>query len=456
MKIRNKITLRFTLLVIAIISLFSIIIYILSAQYRHEQFYSRLTDRALTTAKLLIDVQEVDSNLLKIIDKNSIVLPFEKVEIYNFTGKKIYSSIENDTSFISKDIFNKIQTQKEVRYNFGSNEVLGIYYVTKAGEFVIVASAYDKYGKNRIKHLQTILLIGLFFSALITMISGWFFSGNVLKPILKVISQVEKINDKNLSVRVDEGKGLDEISQLAFTFNKMLDRLQKAFNIQKSFVSNASHELRTPLTSITGQIEVTLLKERTQEEYRNILQSIDEDIKQLNQLSNGLLELTYVSMDVQSIKFEKIRIDELLWHVRSEYVLQKPGNEVVIEFTGFPNNENELLISGNDYLIRIAIKNLIDNGCKFSNENLIKIQFSISNRLIILNFNNRGTPIPEKDLDNIFLPFYRSTNTSNISGHGLGLSIVKRIIELHNGTVQVQSNALKGTIFIISIPIASC
>lgn len=456
MKIRNKITVRFTLLVVAIISIFSITIYILSAQYRHEQFYFRLTDRALTTAKLLIDVQEVDSVLLKIIDKNSVVLPYEKVEIYNSNGGKIYCSKENDATYISKELFNKILLEKEVRYDGGNTEILGISYEAKAGKYVIVASAFDQYGKNKVKHLQTILLIGLFISALITMISGWFFSSNVLKPILKVISQVEKVNDKNLSVRVDEGKGQDEISHLAITFNKMLDRLQQAFDMQKSFVSNASHELRTPLTSITGQIEVTLLKERTQEEYRNILQSIDEDIKQLNHLSNGLLELTYLSMDIHAIQFSEIRIDELLWHIRSEYIQQKSGNEVIIEFIGFPDNEDELLLLGNEHLLKIAIKNLIDNGCKFSKEHIVNIQFTIANQRIVMIFNNRGIPIPENDLTNIFMPFYRSSNTNKVSGHGLGLSLVKRIVELHNGSIQAQSNATDGTSFIVSLPVAKC
>ncbi|PKP20718.1 MAG: two-component sensor histidine kinase [Bacteroidetes bacterium HGW-Bacteroidetes-21] len=455
MKIRNKITFRFTVLVFAVISLFSINIFFFSAQYRHEQFYSRLTDRAITTATLLIDVQEVDSVLLKIIDKNTIVLPNEKVEVYNSKGEKIYCSNENDFSCISKSLLLKIKREKEVRFDGGKIELLGLNYKTSAGEFIIVASAYDKYGKNKINHLRTILIIGLIVSALLTMVIGWFFSGSVMKPILRVISQVGKINDRNLNIRVDEGKGQDEISHLAYTFNKMLDRLQKAFDIQKSFVSSASHELRTPLTSITGQIQVTLLKERTKDEYSKILQSIDEDIKHLNQLTNGLLELTYLSMDAQTIRFEKIRIDELLWSVRSEYLTQKPGNEVLLDFNIFPDHESKLMILGNDYLLKIAIKNLIDNGCKFSDNHSIRIKFNYTENSIILHFNNNGIPIPEKDMENIFLSFFRSSNSATISGHGLGLSLVKRIIEMHNGTIHVTSNSEEGTSFSVTLPIAN-
>ena len=446
MKIRNKITLRFTLVVFAILGSFSISVYFLSANYRHEQFYSRLSDRAFTTAKLFIDVSEVDSMLLRIIDKNTVVLPMEKVEIYNLKNQKIYCSIENDVSVVSPEILDRLYQQKEVRYEEGDKEFLGVEYHTDVGEFLIIASALDKYGKNRISHLRTILLLGMLISTLLSMISGWVFSGLVLKPISRVIEQVDSITARNMNVRVDEGTGKDEISQLAFTFNKMLNRLEEAFEVQKSFVSNASHELRTPLTSITGQIEVTLMNERTTDEYKVILQSIDEDIKQLNLLSNGLLELTYLNMDVPNIDYSLLRIDELLWTVRSEYLKQKPEMQVEVEFTDFSENEKDLIYEGSEHLLKILLKNLIENGCKFSNDHKVSIQLENNQEAIVLHFINIGNVIPDEDISKIFLPFYRSTNSGNVSGHGLGLSLVKRIADLHRCRIEVKSKDCK-TVF---------
>ena len=96
-----------------------------------------------------------------------------------------------------------------------------------------------------------------------------------------VVKQVDKITISSLDMRVNEGNGTDEIAQLAITFNKMLKRLESSFEMQRSFVSNASHELRTPLTSITGQIEVSLMKSRTHEEYETILESVLKTLKVL-------------------------------------------------------------------------------------------------------------------------------------------------------------------------------
>lgn len=451
MKIRNKITIRFTFVVIAILGTFSVSIYFLSADYRQEQFFSRLKDRALTTAKLLLDVSEVDSNLLKIIDKNTVVLLEEKVEIYNSDFKKIYCSVEKDFTEVAPKILEEIINKKEFFKETEKKQTLGIIYKADFDDFIIIASANDRFGKSRIQHLRNILLLGMLISIILVMVSGWLFSGLVLKPISGVIKQVENISAKDLSIRVNEGKGKDEIAGLASAFNKMLDRLEQAFEIQKSFVSNASHELRTPLTSITGQIEVTLMNERSIDEYKKILHSIDEDIKNLNQLSNGLLELTYLSMDISNLTLLPTRVDELLWSARSDFIRQTSDNKVIIEFSEIPDKEDDFIILGNEHLLKIAVKNMIENGCKFSKEKTVFIKFKSEDTNIQLSFINSGDIIFSHETQSIFEPFFRASNASNVKGHGLGLSLVKRILEIHDGKINVESGG-NLTSFIITMP----
>jgi signal transduction histidine kinase len=121
-----------------------------------------------------------------------------------------------------------------------------------------------------------------------------------------------------MDLRLDEGNRTDEIAQLSLRFNQMLERLQEAFRLQKSFVAHASHELRTPLTAITGQIQVSLLANDSPEELKAMIQSVLEDVQQLNKLANGLLDIASMDSNQIPLKYNLVNLTELLWSVRQE------------------------------------------------------------------------------------------------------------------------------------------
>lgn len=270
-----------------------------------------------------------------------------------------------------------------------------------------------------------------------------------------VVRQVDKITISSLNMRVNEGNGTDEIAQLAITFNQMLERLESAFKMQRSFVSNASHELRTPLTSITGQIEVSLMESKTQEEYEAILKSVLEDIKNLNALSNGLLDLAKASSDISAIALHPLRIDEILWQTRDELIERKKDYNISINFSEPIEDENKIIVLGNDHLLKTAIVNLMDNACKFSSDKSVEIFLSVRDKYIIAEFIDKGIGIDPSDLDRIFQPFFRAGNTKNISGNGLGLALTERIIRIHKGEILIESQLNKGTIVTVRIPAIS-
>lgn len=453
LNIRNKLSIQFTYIVSLILILFSCIIYYFSADYREAEFYSRLEKKALTTAKLLIEVKEVDYTLMKIIDENSLdALHNERVIIYNNHNHQIYNSWNNDTAQISKAFLDKIRQKKNIRYHEEKNEAIGLIFNLGSDEYVVIASAYDNYGRIKLYNLIWIILSGFIISIGSTVVFSRIYATKALKPISDVITQVDKITISSLNMRVNEGNGTDEIAQLAITFNKMLVRLESAFEMQRSFVSNASHELRTPLTSITGQIEVSLLKPRSQDEYQLILESVLEDIKNLNALSNGLLDLAKASSDISAIALQPLRIDEILWETRSELISQKHDYKISIEFSHPIDDENELIINGNLHLLKIAIANLMDNGCKFSESKSVEVFLSVKNGRIIIEFIDLGIGIEPTDLDKIFHPFYRAKAAKNISGNGLGLALSSKIISLHRGAISVRSQPGEGTKATVNIP----
>lgn len=452
MQIRTKLALRFSLIVASILLLFSFSVYYLSADYRQQEFYARLKDKALTTAKLLLEVKEVDYNLLKIIDRNTInALYQEKVVVYNYLNKQIYNSIDNDSIPVTRKLLNKIRLSGELHYRVGDNEAIGIVYTDRYNRFVVIASAYDRYGLSKLKNLKYVLITGWLVAVGITMLVGYMYSRDALKPISNVISQVDKITLSNLNLRVDTKNSTDEIGQLASTFNKMLERLESAFMVQQAFVSNASHELRTPLTVITGEIDLALMQDREKDEYKKILRTISQDMKNLNKLSNGLLNLAQTSLDITSFKMSELRFDELLLESRIDLIKKNPGCSIAITFESLPDDHMPL-IAGNEQLLKIAIINLMENGCKFSPDKTVNVKLYMENQQLKAEFIDRGIGIPPEDMDQVFEPFYRASNVRDRQGHGIGLPLTMKIIQLHRGTVEVNSILNKGTVFTVTLP----
>ena len=456
LNIRARLSIQFTYIVTIILVLFSFIIYYFSSDYREAEFYSRLEKKAMTTAKLLIEVKEVDYKLMKIIDRNSLnALHNERVMIYDDKDHQIYNSLDNDSIQISKAFLDKIRLKKSIRYHEDKNEAVGLIFTLNSIHYVVIASALDNYGRIKLYNLIWIILVGFIISIGSTVFFGRIYATKALKPMSDVVKQVDKITIASLNMRVNEGNGTDEIAQLSITFNKMLERLESAFEMQRSFVSNASHELRTPLTSITGQIEVSLMNPRTHEEYKAILESVLEDIKNLNSLSNGLLDLAKASSDISAIALRQLRIDEILWETSAELIERKKDYKISIEFTQPIDDENELIILGNHHLLKTAIVNLMDNACKYSPDRSVEIYLSVKARNIVVEFKDKGMGIDTADLDKIYHPFFRASNAKNISGNGLGLTLTERIISIHCGKIAIESQLQKGTKVTVSIPISA-
>jgi signal transduction histidine kinase len=286
---------------------------------------------------------------------------------------------------------------------------------------------------------------------IISLLSGHFFSKQLLKPVAQIIKEVNDISSHNLSHRIKAGASQDELSQLANTFNDLLDRLQEYFTAQRRFISNASHELSTPLTSISSQLEVTLQRDRTTKEYRQVMQSVQEDVVQMRQLTKSLLEIAKTGSE-GSIELNKIRIDEILLKVMGDIKKVNSEYEVELNFSDSVENESNFLVFGNSDLLYIAVKNIVENGCKYSPDHTSRVDLSFENHSSVIEVKSNGKAINEEEIDKIFQPFYRSANSKGTHGFGLGLALAKRIAGLHKGTLSVKSDKKKETTFTITIP----
>lgn len=453
MPIRSRLAITFIAIFAVIMFAASQAIFFFSSEYREEEFYSRLINKANTTATLLLEVDEVSIDLLRIIaSKDAGILPSENITIYNYQNDILYTTDTANIMHISPALIDQARLDKEVRYKQDSMEVVGILFTSQYDRFVVFASAMDRFGLSKIKNLRTVLFIVFGISMVVIIVAGSIFSSRVLKPITNVIKDVESIEYGSLDIRLPEGNGKDEIAQLTHTFNKMLDRLESSAKMQRHFVSNASHELRTPLTAISGQLEVLLMKDRSTEEYKIAVTSILEDIKSLNHTSNRLLLLAQASAENAEAGFVKVRVDEMLWQAETELRRRKPEYVIAINLEGELDDEVKLAINGNDQLIKTAFLNLMDNACKFSEDNKVMVVLTVLPKQVKLVFTDHGMGINPRDLAHIFEPFYRSTDALRVKGHGIGLSLVDKVVTLHKGTIKVNSKLNEGTSFTLVFP----
>jgi signal transduction histidine kinase len=463
MKIRTQLAYLFAVIVAAILLFFSIGIYYLSAGYRKTEFYERFREKAVTTARLLFEAnQQITPQTLSLIDEqDSILLMGERLSVYDQNRRLLYTSKGTPEPIDSLTVSQLWQQRKwnlppdqiEVKKEQEGREFL-YKLVEEGGQTLTVAvSAVDVYGLDKLGFLKWLLFGGWLLSMAVIVAAGWIFAGNVLQPISDVITQVEAIEPDNLSTRrVKAGREKDEIAQLANTFNRMLDRLQKSFFIQKSFVANASHELRTPLTIMQGQLEVAMMQNRSDEDYRLLLQSLLEDVKDMSELANELLELAYASSEASAVSFRQVRIDEVVLQAEAELLRKCPAYDVIVDFEEAPEEEELYALPANERLLRNAFENLMENACKFSADKKVQVLVSFRPEAIVLRFIDRGIGIAEKELPFIFEPFFRSETVRAVSGHGIGLPLTQKIVEMHRGEISVQSRPGEGTTFTVSLP----
>lgn len=452
MKIRTKLSIQFMIIAFIIIMISSLSIYFLSISYRYSDFYSRLRNKAYNTAKLLIEVEEVTIDLLKKIEKdNPVSLPNERIIIFNSLPKIVFSTDDSHLLKINFAQLQEIDIKHETKFRQGKFEVLGFEFYNKGEKYYVVAGAIDIYGNKRISNLIKVLVLVNIVSLLLFLVSGWFYAGKALKPITQIIAEVNMISESNLNMRLSEGNGKDELALLAQTFNLMLKNLEEAFTNQKAFISNASHELRTPLTAISGQLDYALMKDRSRDEYFQTLSSVYEDVKSLSRLANRLLLLAQASASTSSMQKLPVRIDELTWQATEELLSRNPSFQVNIELDS--NLDDELMtIMGEEQLLKAAIQNVIENGCKYSPQKSVKVTITNDAKCLKLYFVDQGIGILADELKLIARPFFRGSNTGAIEGSGIGLSLVKRVLDIHNGVFLIKSLPNSGTQIEIAIP----
>lgn len=294
---------------------------------------------------------------------------------------------------------------------------------------------------------------GVLVIIIISASGGFLVLRRMLKQVYFITRNVKEIDGKRLHLRLNL-RGKDAISNMAKTFDNMLDKIEVSFKKQKQFIQNASHELNTPLTIIKTKIDVLKQKKSiTKKECMETIELVDSEIMRLSKITEELLTLSELEENVNKVNLSQINIKRILEKMLRLFKNQISSKNLKLE-TSFDGNFE---IPGSKIQIEQVLFNLIDNAVKYSTPRK-EIEISLSNdkdnKMLILDITNISEIIKEEDLPYIFDRFYKTSAITDKKGFGLGLSISKKIVENYNGSIKVDYNKDKKEItFKVYLPL---
>lgn len=352
----------------------------------------------------------------KSYDLKNYELDYKNIDINTLKKDDIYFSIQQNS-----DLTNDAIKVAIVMLDVNNSDII-----------LQCAMPYDAYSAH-IKNSILMLLIGLPFLLIIILIATNIIISKSLMQTKIVLNEVKNIEVDHFSFKIQKTHVAKEIDELIETFNDFIRKIQQSYKRVREFGHNASHELKTPLTIIKGEVDVGLRKERSVDEYKNILKIVQSEALHLQDTIEKILFLSNTDENIIKDNFAAISLDAIVSEVVEEKQFLAKNKNISIKLLGLENVD----ILGNAVFLKIAISNLLENAIKYSH-NDTKVEVSLTkDALFIKDF---GLGIPKNEIEHIFDRFYRVDKVrSNASGSGLGLSITKTILDIHNFKISVQS-----------------
>lgn len=429
MKIGSRIALFYTIITVGAITAVVMVFYFFTSRYINHLYDSYLIEKAYLTAQKHWEKDEVDEySYREIQQKYNELLPQAQEILLNMDSVPMAVN-DSLNKYLDSNQQARLFKDLPVSFVYGKLRGAALHYPDNEGDFIVLVMANNTYGYEIQKHILLLAVFLLLISCGLIYLLGRIYANRILRPLQHILKELKRIRGNNLNVRMKTFGNKDELDELIRTLNEMLDRIDTAFQAEKSFISNASHELNNPLTAIQGECEISLLKERSATEYIDSLQRISTESKRITQLIKHLLFLSRQDEDILQNAKEKIDLVVLL----RDLCLQYPQ-------VTFNTNETDgsVHITANFYLLRIALQNIMDNARKYSKEQ-VDVSLSIREDCPVIEIKDYGIGIPEEEIHHIFHSFYRASNTREYTGQGIGLSLSMKILSVYGGKITIDS-----------------
>lgn len=439
MKIRDRLTLTLSFTALLTIVSLGFFVYFTTKHFHQQEFFKRLNERVQITELIFLEKNEAVTEAIR----SRFLQRLDMEQEYAITLSQ--GGLDSLDKLFYKGLSQDLITESYAEFWQGNRQGMARRYDVSSGNYAVIVTALDVFGQTKLAFLKRTLIIGGAIFVVLMVIVSWLSIRRALMPLVRKIEKAKRISATQLGLRLNVFNPKDELGQLAITFNNMLDRLQAAFESQKQFVSNASHEIRNPLTAIIGEAELLLSKDRSPEQYKEALEVILDESRRLNTLTQQLLELAKTESLATLPDPEEISLEICLLELVEKFPPQRL--QINIE-----SNTEGCLLWGNQYLLHTALSNLLENALKYSGDKTVSIVLTIEQQHFLIRIEDQGIGIPPGEMEKIFQPLYRARNARSIKGHGIGLTLSKKIIELHKGTLHFQSIYGQGTTSVVRLP----
>lgn len=443
MQLRKKVAINVSVWFSVFFGLLTLFIYLSFSSFRKYEFEYMLEERAFSNMLDAKDVTPPEGN--KIFSE--ICLVFDK------DFKLIFSNSSNKVVHWDNNKLEQLTKGKKIYSRNGETESLAIRFIHDKQAYYVLISAVDKYGYSKLNFLFWSLIATYAIGMLLMWYFTNYFVSRSVKPLITFKDQIASISLSEATPTLNENIDIDEIGELAIKFNQMLRGIQEAYNSQKEFTANASHELRTPLSRATLQVDNLLSSNDLTPKQKDYLLGISQNLTQITELITSLLILSKVQSKDELLNFSLERIDEILFDAYNEIKQIEPNFQLNFEIIESEENSTDLEIRCNRPLLKILFANLLKNGCLYSLNSKVYVVIDLTrNYYLRITLRNNGNSLTPNEVETIFEPFKRGTNSNNSKGLGLGLRIVKGILSQHNGTIKYFSSKEFEHNFEINLP----
>jgi len=411
------------------------LVYTLFYNYRQEEYQQRMKDHSIAAITTLGESEKFNQNILQALNEVSVNRLYkEKTLIFDEHKNLIYSSVDDTVIEFPNDILKELNEKKDiVEKSEGEFDIVGIRYKFNNKIFFAISKAQDVFGYSKLQYLK-FTLITLFFiiSGLILLIS-FILSKQISEPLVQMAAALKIINIDTAKIKLPTPEIKDEIYLLSERFNELLESLHTAYSFQKNAIHHISHELKTPIAVLVSNLEM-LEMEQEDANLKNGIKRIKEDSKQLGDMINILLDIAKVESQA-NLSFSTLRLDELIFECIENSKKIEPKFMLQFEMDDHIESDEDISVQGNHRLIGMAIQNLINNCHSYATKKEAKIVLKKQLNHLYINVENPGEEIPKEEQDHLFSEFFRGKQAHGTRGLGLGLALVKKILDLHQAAI---------------------
>lgn len=436
MSLKRKIALTISIAFSLLFGMVMAVIYLSFNDFRRDEFKERFRQRLEFTTHFISKSKDFEEEAPVFFNENSDnILLNEKILIFNEKKELIYSTIKDRNVTWDSAMLKELDRKKIIYTEKTVPEIYAALRNINGENYYILTSAFDTNGKSKLGYLKYLLIAAYAMSTLLIGFFSYYFVEKFLRPLEDLNKEISEVTAHKLTTQIPVQQSNDEISVLAKSFNTMIGRLDDVFQSQKDFTASASHEIRTPITRMAFQLENLIKFEEHSSKTLSSLQQIQRDVYQLSDLTNSLLLLTkFDKENIQTI-YEEVRIDEVIFEAFEG--VEKSYPDLKLDFLIREDiSENAFLtIKGIQSLLVIVFINLFKNAAVYSDDTEVKVLIAETNEHLSVEVISHGDTISEEEQTKLFEAFTRGNNSQNISGSGLGLRIVKRILEYHDAEI---------------------